>query len=561
MKFENFVEHLEKMEKSDGKIKLADLAGNLFKQSDADEIGSIIHMMNGELLPNFMGVEIGISAKSLLKVFSNIDTANQLYKQYGDLGLAIQQDIPETEGNHCSVSDVHESLLTLSDISGKGSQDKKTNVIRNLLEDVGGGKNSKWVMRVLAGKMRLGGSVGTIIRGLSNAFLSGSPSDKKIVEGAYYSCSDLGKTGRVACESGKLGLKKMELEPFKPVMPMLAGRARSVQEAAKKTDGTMHVEAKLDGERVQIHSDGTEVKIFSRSGEIITRCYPDVKEHMESKINHSFIIEGEAVAMDGDTMLPFQVLMHRKRETGIEKIVKECPVNVNLFDVLYLDGKSCINQGYLERKEMLQEAFQADEMLKHIDMINVENEDHLKQILDDALADGAEGLMIKSGNGKYIAGARANAWLKLKREYMEGEAETFDLAVVGALNGQGRRASTYGALVLGIKNGEKFSVIGKVGTGFTDKNLIEFKSLLGDKELAECPNNVTSNIKADVWFKPETIIEVSAFEITDSPTSEGGYGLRFPVYVRQRPDRDTSNASKVEDVAEAYNAQVKQIKK
>lgn len=426
-------------------------------------------------------------------------------------------------------------------MTGSGSQERKAEFIRNILKEAGG-KNAKWMMRMLAKKMRLGGSTGTIIKGLSAAFLNGDASSKKLVESAYYSGSEIGKTAFIAATEGKAGLKKMTIEPFKPVMPMLANKARTIEEAFKKTEGTMHIEVKLDGERVQIHSDGERVEIFSRSGEYITKHYPDVKAHLENTTDRSFIIEGEAIAMNGEDMLPFQELMHRKRDTGIEEMVKKYPVKINLFDVLYIDGKSYIDHSYLERNRVLEDEFPEDSMVNHIKRIRIENPAHLKEVLFKAIGEGAEGLMIKAGDGKYVAGARANAWLKLKREYMEGGADTFDLVVVGAENGEGKRANAYGSLLLAAKKDDHLSVVTKVGTGFKDADLEEFKSILKSREIPEIHPNVSSNIKADVWFDPEIVIEVSTFEITKSQTYEGGYGIRLKTNIIDY-DRNTYNTT------------------
>ena len=305
---------------------------------------------------------------------------------------------------------------------------------------------------------------------------------------------------------------------------------------------------------------GETVEIFSRSGEYITKHYPDVKAHFEATTNRSFIIEGEAIAMNGDAMLPFQELMHRKRDTGIEEMVKKYPVKINLFDVLYIDGKSYIDHSYIERNQVLEDEFPEDDMLNHIKRIKIENPAHLKEVLFEAIGNGAEGLMIKAGDGKYVAGARANAWLKLKREYMEGGADTFDLVVVGAENGEGKRANAYGSLLLAARNDDHLAVVSKVGTGFKDVDLEEFKSLLESKEIEARHPNVTSSIKADVWFEPEIVIEVSTFEITKSKTYEGGYGIRFPRFVRRRPDRDITNASNIEEIKKSKATQVKKDK-
>ena len=555
MQFTNLVQRLEGMEASGGKLELARQAAEIFTASESGEIAQIIYFMQGTQRPAHEGLELYLSEKSLIKAFADPAKAASDFKKFGDLGLAAKAAFPP-QNYTATVNEVADKILALATVEGSGSQEAKATAVREILSKAGG-LNAKWIMRNLVGKMRLGGSEGTIIRGIAGAFGNNDAKDKKITERAYNSCSDLGKTAETAITGGMAGLANMKIVPFSPILPMLAGRARSVDEAVKKTSGIMHVEAKLDGERVQIHAQDNTVKIFSRSGEIITPHYPDVAAHLE-KFDHDFIAEGEAIAMDGETMLPFQELMHRKRKHGIEAAVKKYPVTINMFDLLYLDGVSLMDEPYTARKEQLLGTFEQDDMLRHIDVQQIVDASELKDVLDEALVNGAEGLMIKDGDGRYVAGARANAWLKLKREYMEGEAETFDLAIIGAIRGQGRRVDSYGALILAARHAGKFAVVGKVGSGFKDADLVEFKQMLGDHELSKCAQNVESSLDADVWFEPENIIEVSAFEITRSPTYQGGYGLRFPVYVRRRPDRDSTNASAILDIEEAYKAQVKQ---
>ena len=254
MQFETFVEYLEKMEPISGKIELANITRDLFLECDPNEIYNVTYLMQGEFVPNFKGINLNISAKSLLKIFDDPTDAAKRFKETGDLGLVAEEKFPACDYS-ATVNEVHANLLSIADMTGTGSQERKAQFIRNALKEAGG-KNAKWMMRILAKKMRLGGKIGTMIRGLSAAFLNGDVASKKIVESAYYSGSEIGLTAFVVATEGKEGLKKMKIAPFKPVMPMLANKARTIEEAFKKTEGTMNIEAKLDGERVQIHSDG-----------------------------------------------------------------------------------------------------------------------------------------------------------------------------------------------------------------------------------------------------------------------------------------------------------------
>lgn len=557
MKFLNLVEYLEQMEQETGRIKLEKICTDVLKEADSEDITKLVYLLQGELGPSHLGIEIGMSEKLLLQAINddNNDDMKNLLKTSGDLGVVALKKFNSGEKNNLSVSDVHEEIIKIAKISGSGSQAKKQESIKLLLESLGG-KEAKWAIRIILGKMRTNVSDSTIAKAIGTAFGTEKTSIKA-AERAFLVSSDLGKVAQIAIDEGDDGLNSIKADPHSPIKPMLAGRARSIEEAVKKTKGVMYVESKLDGERVQIHIRNGDVKIFSRSGEIITLHYLDVAKHL-STLEHNVIIEGEAIAMSANgEMLPFQELMHRKRLHDQENTIKKYPVTINLFDILYSDGVDMLDMPFTERKQVLNSIIQEDDIVKFITPNIAKNGDELKTMLDEALADGAEGLMIKDGKGTYAAGSRGNQWLKLKREYMTG-GETFDLVVVGALNGRGKRAGKCGALVVAIRNGDKLSVLGKVGTGFKDDDIDMFTEEFSKLQIDSKPDNVDCNITVDTWFEPKTVLEISTFEVTKSPTAPGGYGMRFPVYVRQRPDRNVGNASTLDDLIELYNSQVKQ---
>ena len=179
-------------------------------------------------------------------------------------------------------------------------------------------------------------------------------------------------------------------------------------------------EYKLDGERVQIHKQMNKIILFSRRLENITQYYPDIIENAGKSINvDEGIFEAEIVPINENTgeFLPFQELMHRRRKHKLEEAVLQYPITVNFFDVLYFDDKNCLNLEYTKRREILEKVVKEDNFSKLVPMSLVKNENEIEDFLENSINSGCEGLMLKTPNAGYRAGARGSNWLKLKREY------------------------------------------------------------------------------------------------------------------------------------------------
>jgi DNA ligase-1 len=318
------------------------------------------------------------------------------------------------------------------------------------------------------------------------------------------------------------------------------------------------------------------VALFSRRLENITEQYPDavelIKEHTKAK---DAIIEAEVVAVDLDTgeMLPFQELMHRRRKHGIEKAVKEYPVSLFVFDVLYLDGKDLTLEPYSLRHEYLEKAVEQSSRVNIADYLVTEDAEELERFFEKAIENGCEGLICKSldKDSVYRAGARGWLWIKYKRDYKSEMTDTVDLAVVGAFYGRGRRAGTYGALLLAAYDPEDglFKTVTKCGTGFTDDHLERIPKIMKEHQVSHRHPRVQSAIEADVWFEPEVVIEVRGAEITLSPIhvcaldairKGSGLAIRFPRFTGNfRLDKSAEDATTVEEVIGMYKRQLTKV--
>jgi DNA ligase-1 len=430
-------------------------------------------------------------------------------------------------------------------------------------------------MRTVTGNLRLGIADMTVLDALAIAY-GGGKEARELIERAYNISSDLGRVARVVAEKGLSGIKKFQVVVGEPIRPMLAERLSSPEEILEKLGGKCIAEYKYDGERIQAHKKGSEVILFSRRLEDISEQYPDavelVKKHVLAK---DAILEAECVAVDPETgeMRPFQELMHRRRKYGIEKAMEEYPVSLFMFDALYVDGKDLTLEPYPVRRETLEKTIRESERVKVAKYIITDDVKELEDFFLEAIEDGCEGLVCKSiaEDSVYQAGARGWLWIKYKRDYKSEMTDTVDLVVVGAFYGRGKRAGTYGALLLAAYNSDNdtFETVTKCGTGFTDEDLAKLPEMMRKHVIAHKHSRVNSIIEADVWFEPVVVIEVLGAEITLSPIHTcamdsirkgSGLAIRFPRFTgNYRIDKAAEDATTTEEIVEMYKRQLKKI--
>ena len=580
MKFSVLSDSLEKMEKTSKRLELTGILVELLKKTPNEIIAKVIYLIQGKLKPNFEGVELGIAEKLVIRAISKsagvtIKKIEADYNDGGDLGITVSNILKQKtqttfSAETITLERVYETLLKISTLQGKGSQDMKIKYISSLLNDATP-EESKFILKILLGTMRLGVAENTVMDALAIAFTN-SKENRELVENAYNVSSDLGKVSEVLAQDGIDGLLKFNVSLFSPIRPMLADRVKSEEEAVKRIENEFAAEYKLDGERVQIHIQDDKVILFSRSLENITNYYPDIVEKISDTINaDDGIFEAEIVAINANTgnFLPFQELMHRRRKHKLDQAITNYPITVNFFDILYHNGKELLNYPYNERRKNLEGVIKENEFAKLIPMSIVNNTADISDVLENSINSGCEGLMLKVLNANYRAGSRGSNWLKLKREYQNELGDSLDLVVVGAFFGRGRRTGKYGTLLLSTYDSENdsFPTICKVGTGFTDENLDQLFQILSNKVILKKNPRVESNIESDIWFEPELVLEVVASEITLSPIhktglnlirKDTGFALRFPKFTGKiRTEKLAEDASCPEEVSALYKNQNK----
>jgi DNA ligase-1 len=265
--------------------------------------------------------------------------------------------------------------------------------------------------------------------------------------------------------------------------------------------------------------------------------------------------------------------MHRRRKYGIEKAIEEYPVSLFMFDALYIDGEDLTLEPYPVRRKSLEKAIEESDRVKIAKHIITSDAKELEKFFLEAIENGCEGLVCKSvaEDSVYQAGARGWLWIKYKRDYKSEIRDTVDLVVVGAFHGRGKRARTYGALLLAAYNQEKdvFETVTKCGTGFTDEDLAKLPKMFEKYKINHKHPRVQSIIEAEVWFEPAVVIEILGAEITLSPVhvcamdvirKGSGLAIRFPRFTgNYRIDKAAEDATTAEEIVEMYKSQLKTI--
>jgi len=607
MLYKELVDTYEKIENTSKRLEITDYLSDLFKKTPPDVIDKVVYLTKGRLHPDFWGIELGIAEKLTIKSISAVtsvqeDDVLKKWHEVGDLGTVTeilmrdkidktsiqvinQKRIDDTidaekgENNSRSikkpltVKTVYAVLDDIARLSGTGSQKAKIQMLVSLLQHAEP-REAKYIIKTVTERLRLGIGDMSIIDALSIAFAN--KTDKIVIERAYNLYPDLGMIAKVLANEGLDGVASIRITPGIPVRPMLAERLYTIEDILEKISSAA-VENKYDGIRMQCHicNDGN-VKLFSRRLEDITGQFPEIIIDLKKSFTGSNgIFEGECVAFNQNTgeILPFQEVSHRRgRKQGIIQAIEDYPVCLFLFDCLYKDGEDLTVKSYLERRKILESAIKPSGKIDISNYEMIDNAKDFEKFFDRALEIGCEGIVAKSPDSAYMAGARGWNWIKYKREYKSEMVDTVDLVVVGAFSGRGRRAGTYGALLMATYNPDRdvFETVCKLGTGFDDATLTSLPAKFEQYKLNKKDKSVESRIESDYWFVPSVVMEVLGAEITLSPIHTCGLGsikedfglaIRFPRFTgRWREDKDPFNATTTSEIIEMYRLQLKRFK-
>lgn len=581
MLFSRFSEYLNQMTETSKRLELKSILSSLFLESGSD-IKKTVYLIQGKIAPDYEGKEIGLADKTILEILSEIsgidkDEITKKLAKVGDIGtvayeikakssqqMLFQEDI--------TIEDVFGTLKSISEKKGGGSTRIKRDLMKRLLLS-GSPDDAKYIVRIALGKLRLGVADSTILQGLIEAFNFVDLSED--VENYYNFSPDLGNLSEILKKDDRDEIRNFGPRTFVPFKVMLAERMQGIPSILEKMGGEVAFEYKYDGLRAQVHIRDGKIKIFSRGNEETTSQFPDVVEAMKRQVLiKDGIVDGELVPYNPETeeIYPFQEVSRRRgRKKDLLNIADEIPITLFLFDIVYLNGRDLSRKGYSERRRNLEEAIQPTEKIKLARRIISSDASELEAFFELSIENGCEGIVAKSLSEEsiYRAGARGWNWIKYKRDYQSLVNDTFDLVVVGAFWGHGRRGKTYGALLLASFNPDKgvYETFCKLGTGFTYEVLFSLPRIFSDLIVQGEPNNVDAALKPDVWIYPEKVMEVKGAEITVSPVHtcnkgliEKGMGLalRFPRFTgRWRDDKKPESSTNSEEILEIYKNQKK----
>jgi len=603
------------IEETSGRLRTIEILSNYFRsvmvQNPEDLLPSIYMTLN-RLAPAWEGMELGIGETLLMKAIANTTgrSVSQIkadLSKFGDLGVIAEN----SKGSQrtmfqpapLTVPTVFARLREVAAMTGNASAGKKVDKIQALLVACRGSE-ARYLIRSLAGKLRIGLAEQSVLQALAQACLqtplgqdaypppvhtafksADSDAFKEKLAGvafslktAYCECPSYDLMVPALLESGVDELKhRCKITPGIPMKPMLAHPTKGIQEVLTRFENLKFTcEWKYDGERAQVHlhEDG-KINIYSRNQEDNTTKYPDIIKRFQACHTDrvkSAVLDCEAVAWDREkqTIQPFQVLSTRKRKDAVESEIK---VQVCLFgfDLLYLNGESLVRKNFEERRALLREHFREvpGEFL-HAKAVDGTTTEEIQEALEESIKDNCEGLMVKTldKEATYEIARRSHNWLKLKKDYLDGVGDTMDLVVIGGYLGKGKRTGGYGGFLLACYDpeNEEYQSICKIGTGFSDESLIKHAAFFKDHVIPKAKSYYAydSGHEPDHWFEPVQVWEVKCADLSVSPVHKAALGivdpakgvsLRFPRFICIREDKNAEDATNAEQVAQMYKNQ------
>ena len=547
MEYSKLVEIYEKLAATTKKLEKTEIIANFIKNLDTENLQIVIPLLQGKIFLESEDREIGIADKLIIQSLTKLGFSKReildKFKETGDLGLVTEQLVKKKKQialfkRKLSVEQVFYSIRELAELTGKSSQDKKLDIILELLNSAEPGE-ARYITRTILEELRLGIAEGILRDSIAAAFNVG----KEEVEYAYNLKTDFGLVAKIAKEEGKKGLKNVKLEIGYPIKVMLAEKAGSLKEALENAKEPA-IEIKYDGMRTLVQKDKDKIWLFTRRLENVTKQFPDLVELCKKNIkSEKVILEGETVGIMNGKPVPFQELSRRiHRKYDIEEMAKKIPIQINFFDCILVAEKQLLNEKFEVRRKKLEEVIKEIKgKFQLAEQIRTKNIKEAEKFYNKALKSGQEGVMVKNLLAPYQPGKRVGYMYKVKPE-----EETLDLVITGAEWGQGRRANWLASFILSVRDEETGELleIGKMGTGLTDelfKELTEkLKSLIVREE---------ENI---VHIKPKIVVEVGYQELQKSPNYKSGFALRFPKLIRIREDKGVEEADTLERVKRLY---------
>jgi DNA ligase-1 len=558
MDYSEFVELYEKLAGTAKRLEKTEILSIFLRKLKLKGKSEWIYLLLGRVVPDYDAREIGISTQLALKAIAHSfgvkeDEVVKKFRKIGDLGEIAEEFSTKKKQStlgvkKLSVEKVFENLKKVMDVEGKGAVDKKLDLVSELLA-AASSLEAKYIVRTLLSDLRIGIAAPTIVDSLAAAFFKDNTEINDRIQGAFDLANDFAIVFEIAGKGDEKEFDKISIEPGKPLTVMLAVKVSDIKEAFEVCGKPAAIEQKYDGFRMLINKKKNgEISLFTRRLENVTLQFPDVVEAVKKGVKgNSFILDSEVVGYDSKTKKykPFEAISQRiKRKYDVEKLLKELPVEINVFDVLYYEGKSYLEKPFIERRKIVEKIVKEKELIiRPAVQIITDSEKEAMDFYEKALEIGEEGIMIKTLNAPYKQGRRVGYIVKLKPVMND-----FDLVIVGAEYGTGKRGGWLTSYIVACRDGDNFVEVGKVSSGLKEKEsegttYAEMTKLLKPLIIEEKENYVK--------VEPKIIVSVNYQNVQESPSYSSGYALRFPRITAYRPDRTTRDINSLDDIKKA----------
>ena len=557
MNYSEFVEVYEELSSTAKRLEKVSIIAKFLKMLAKEGRGEWIYLLNGRVVSDYDSRETGISRQLVIKAISHSfgareDLVGERLNKIGDIGEVAEEFANKRKQTtlgkkKLSVEKIFENLKKIMSIEGKGAVERKMGLVSELLGSASG-KEAKYIVRTLMNDLRIGIAAPTIVGAIAVAFFE---DEKKEVVEKIQEAYDLANDFAIVFEAASKGLKELErieLEPGRPINVMLAVKVEDIKEAFEVCGKPAAIEQKYDGFRLLIGKKGKEITLFTRRLENVSSQFPDVVEAVRKNVKgESFILDSEVVGYNPKTnrYMPFEAISQRiKRKYEIEKLIRELPVEINIFDVLYYNGESLIRKPFTERRKIVEKIVNEKKLvIRPAIQIVTDSEEEAMEFYHDALKIGEEGIMIKKLDAPYKQGRRVGYMAKMKPTLKD-----LDLVIVGAEYGNGKRGGWLTSYIVACRAGDKLVEVGKVASGLKEKEeegttYDEMTKILRPLVFEESGNVVR--------VKPKVVVSVNYQNIQKSPSYDSGYAMRFPRITHYRPDRRIDDIATLKDIEKA----------
>jgi DNA ligase-1 len=541
----------EQLERTSGRLEMTEMTARFLEALAPSEVAPGVRLLIGQVFPAWDERTLNLSWRAVQNLVDDLTEASErdwqeVFDEAVDAGEAVRLLLerraePRPRLAPLTISEVYETLETIADTRGRGSRQRKEELLKSMMSR-STPLEAKYLVKNVLGEMRHGVSEGVMLHAIAEA----SGAKKQTVRRANMFLGDLGEVALLALSEGQDGLGQTHPQLFRPLKPMLAQPAQDLAEAFGYHRGEVALEYKLDGARVQIHKDGSYVKIFTRSLAQVTSSLPEVANEVRSQTQaDQAILEGEVIAIDaGGRPLPFQHLMKRfRRVHNVDEVARRIPVQLYLFDILHRDGQSLVDSPYDERWRILEQT--KGSMVTAARSVPPSLQEG-ERFATQAYNDGHEGVMVKHLRSPYRPGVRGKSWFKVKHTL------SLDLVIVAADWGYGRRHGWLSNYHLAAWDEERnaFLEVGKTFKGLTD---VEFRQMTDRLLTLE-----THRERGTVFVEPRVVVEVLFNEIQASPQYESGLALRFARITRFREDKRPGEADTLQTLRSLFERQFAQ---